>query len=83
MRLRQSLARQGDLGSARSPLWTTGASNSQLFLRLVTFAARRGGAQNLPVSKNDAIFCNFNFKEIGIAKNGIVFPIFNFFEIGN
>jgi hypothetical protein len=35
------------------------------------------------VSENDAIFCNFNFKEIGIAKNGIVFPIFNFFEIGN
>ena len=27
------------------------------------------------VSENDIIFCNFNFKEIGIAKNDIVFPI--------
>ena len=35
------------------------------------------------VSENDAIFCNFNFKEIGIAKKCIVFPIFNFKEIGN
>ena len=34
------------------------------------FAARRGGAPNMPVSKNDAIFCNPLY---WIAKNGIVF----------
>ncbi|NBQ70960.1 MAG: hypothetical protein EBU46_19865 [Nitrosomonadaceae bacterium] len=33
-------------------------------------AARRGGAQIQFFQnwENDAIFCNFNFKEIGIAK---------------
>jgi hypothetical protein len=42
---------------------------------IAKLAARRGGAriQFFQNWESDIIFCNFNFKKIGIAKNDIVF----------